>query len=230
MTSVLRRKRSLSQLVNQDGEQGDNAVGTLEPQKVDNDAEEPSELTTPTDTSRSNSKKEPTRTTESAFLAYHTLSNARPASVAFQQPSQLISFSYTPAHVQEFTDSALRYFVDPPSGANLSYGYDQWTRRPDERGRIDSLLRAISRVKRDMKSKGSMFPEIGIISWRGVMTRCAFCVYKDEILFVDILSAYVNRILTAAYETRDELELNVMSVKGTLYFEEHLTEERLREK
>ena len=51
-----------------------------------------------------------------------------------------------------------------------------------------------------------------------------------DFFFFDILSVYVNRILTAVYETRDEWELNVMSVKGTLYFEEHLTEERLREK
>jgi RAT1-interacting protein len=36
--------------------------------------------------------------------------------------------------------------------------------------------------------------------------------------------------LTAPYEERNEWEMNVMSVEGTLYFEEHLTEARLREK
>ncbi len=54
---------------------------------------------------------------ESTFLAYPDLSNPKPISTSFQQPSQLISFSYTPAHVQEFANSALRYFVDPPLGA-----------------------------------------------------------------------------------------------------------------
>ncbi|KAF8910602.1 hypothetical protein CPB84DRAFT_1764102, partial [Gymnopilus junonius] len=39
---------------------------------------------------------------------------------------QLTTFSYTPEHVQEFTDSALRYYVDPPPGANLSYGFERW--------------------------------------------------------------------------------------------------------
>ena len=233
MTSVLGTKRSISQL--QKAEE-DNGTSLLEPprrrQRVDNDAGEPSALTTTpdpetTNNSGSNAKKECTRSTASAFLA---LSDARPASVPFQQPSQLTSFSYTPAHVQEFTDSALRYFVEPPRGAKLSYGYDRWTRRQDERGRLDSLLRAISRVKKDAKSKEITFPEIGIISWRGVMTKCAFRAYIWRSIFVDILSVYVNRILTAVYETRDEWELNVMSVKGTLYFEEHLTEERLREK
>ena len=54
--------------------------------------------------------------------------------------------------------------------------------------------------------------------------------FGDLFFFVDIFSVYVNRILTAVYETRDEWELNIMSVKGTLYFEEHLTEDRLKEK
>ena len=39
-----------------------------------------------------------------------------------------------------------------------------------------------------------------------------------------------NRILIAPYEDRDGWELNVMFVNGTLYFEEHATEERLAER
>ena len=39
-----------------------------------------------------------------------------------------------------------------------------------------------------------------------------------------------NRILIAPYEKRDGWELNVMLVNGTLYFEEHATEERLAER
>ena len=38
------------------------------------------------------------------------------------------------------------------------------------------------------------------------------------------------RILTAPYEDRDEWEMNVMYVDGTLYFEEHLSEARLQDK
>ncbi|KAG6919167.1 hypothetical protein DXG01_008465 [Tephrocybe rancida] len=40
----------------------------------------------------------------------------------------------------------------------------------------------------------------------------------------------MTKILTSPYEERDEWDLNVMSVNGTLYFEEHLSEERLKEK
>ena len=104
------------------------------------------------------------------FLAYFKgPPNAK--QVPFQQPSQLISFSYDPEHVQEFTDSALRYFVDPPIGSNLGYGYEWWKYESDDRGRIDALLKAVSKIKSDMAACGGALPEIGLISWRGVMTK-----------------------------------------------------------
>jgi len=45
-----------------------------------------------------------------------------------------------------------------------------------------------------------------------------------------IYNFFFNRILIAPYENRNGWELNVMSVNGTLYFEEHATEERLAER
>ncbi|KAJ6623977.1 RAI1 like PD-XK nuclease-domain-containing protein, partial [Mycena sp. CBHHK59/15] len=119
---------------------------------------------------------------------------------AFQKPTPLTSFSYTPARVLEFSDTALRFFVPPPRGAQLTHAYSRWTRRPETRPRIDGLLRALSAAQRP--------PGIGAVAWRGVMTK----------------------ILTAPYEEREGWELNVMCVRGTLYFEEHLSEERLQEK
>lgn len=104
------------------------------------------------------------------FLAY----GSKPSNVKqipFQQPSQLISFSYTPEHIQEFTDSALRYFVDPPLHSDLGYGYERWNNKSDDRGRLDALLRAVSKIKSDAAASGGALPEIGLISWRGVMTK-----------------------------------------------------------
>ena len=137
--------------------------------------------------------------------------------------------------MQEFTNSALKYFVDPPLGAHLSYGYERWIKRPDERGRLDALLKAISKVKRDAEGNGVKFPEIGVISWRGVMTKYVAPCYhwfdhNSKFFTFQLLFASFNRILTAPYEDRDGWELNVMSVNGTLYFEEHLTDERLKAK
>ncbi|KAL1727895.1 RAI1 like PD-XK nuclease-domain-containing protein [Schizophyllum commune] len=123
---------------------------------------------------------------------------------AFQQPSPLVSFSYNPARVLEFTNSALKYYIPPPrSGLRLDYGYERWIRRPEERGRLDGLLKAYARV---LERGGA--GQIGIVSWRGVMTK----------------------ILTAPYEDRDGWDLNVMLVDGTLYLEEHLSDAKLKEK
>ena len=108
-------------------------------------------------------------------LTYPNL--ARPPSKIplFQQPTQLLTFSYTPDHVLEFNDSALRYYIDPPLGSDLGYGYDRWIRRPDERGRLDALLRAWSRFRRTSSegSSSSQFksPDIHVMSWRGIMTK-----------------------------------------------------------
>lgn len=38
------------------------------------------------------------------------------------------------------------------------------------------------------------------------------------------------RILTLPYETRDGWDLNVMQMNNTLYFEEHVNDEKLQEK
>ncbi|GJE89921.1 RAI1 domain-containing protein [Phanerochaete sordida] len=134
------------------------------------------------------------------------------AAVPFQQPSTLLTFSYTPERVLEFTDSALRYYVDPPLRAELKYGYERWIKRPEEKGRLDGLLKAVlkyrSRVDAGGADGAAWLRDIAVVSWRGVMTK----------------------ILTAPYEDRDGWELNVMLVDGTLYLEEHTSNEKLVEK
>ncbi|KIP04285.1 hypothetical protein PHLGIDRAFT_109789 [Phlebiopsis gigantea 11061_1 CR5-6] len=135
-----------------------------------------------------------------------------PPPVPFQQPSTLLTFSYTPERVLEYTDSALRYYVEPPPRADLKYGYDRWIKRPEERGRLDGLLQAVAKYRSKIDGAGgdgaAWLREIAVVSWRGVITK----------------------ILTAPYEDHDGWALNVMLVDGTLYFEEHLTETKLQEK
>ncbi|KAH7102787.1 RAI1 like PD-XK nuclease-domain-containing protein [Auriculariales sp. MPI-PUGE-AT-0066] len=120
-----------------------------------------------------------------------------------QQPSQLLSFSYTQERELVFDNSALRYYVEPPHGADLTYRYEHWNKRPEERGRLDTLLKACLRPE-----VASERTRANLVTWRGVMTK----------------------ILAAPYEDRDGWNLNVMSVNDTLYLEEHLTEEKLAAK
>ncbi|KAG6857398.1 hypothetical protein H0H87_004760 [Tephrocybe sp. NHM501043] len=138
-------------------------------------------------------------------LDYPDISKPITQQTPFQQPTPVISFSYTPSRVLQFDDSALRYYVDPPREAKLGHGYQQWVRKPDGRGRIDGLLQAFAKARSE---SGVPLQDVGVVAWRGVMTK----------------------ILTSPYEEREGWELNVMSVNGILYFEEHLSEERLKEK
>ena len=102
-------------------------------------------------------------------LAYPpTFPACPPKPISFQKPSSLITFSYTPSRTLEFGDSALRYFVDPPPRAQLGYGYERWVRRPEERGRVDGLLKALDRVRQGNAGRSL---DVGVVSWRGVMTK-----------------------------------------------------------
>lgn len=108
-------------------------------------------------------------------LSYPSTS-ATARAVPFQQPSPLLTFSYTPAHELEFTDSALRYYVPPPNGADLRYGYERWVKRREEKGRLDGLLKAILKLRERMErsdvGSGSRWCEsVGVVAWRGVMTK-----------------------------------------------------------
>jgi len=103
----------------------------------------------------------------SSSLSYPSLSQPASRAVPFQRPLPLISFSYNKDRELEFSDAAMRYYVSPPLDADLGHGYERWIRHPEERGRLDGLLRAISEIRR----RGGD-PVINIISWRGVMTKC----------------------------------------------------------
>ncbi|KAG6865781.1 hypothetical protein C0991_011773 [Blastosporella zonata] len=162
-------------------------------QLLDDDASE--NATQPLDGPSWSSKRTKLDSTTDA-LDYPDISKAVIKQTPFQQPTQVISFSYTPSRALEFDDSALRFYVDPPPGAKLGHGYQQWVRKPDERGRIDGLLQAFAKAQ---TTSGVPLQDVGVVAWRGVMTK-------------------------------DEWELNVMYVNGTLYFEEHLSEERLKQK
>lgn len=89
-------------------------------------------------------------------------------SAPFQQPTPLTTFSYDSKRELRFDDSALRYYVDPPHGADLRYGYERWVKRPEEKGRLDGLLKAWLKVRNGFPEG---FMNGGVIAWRGVMTR-----------------------------------------------------------
>ena len=110
----------------------------------------------------------PCRKLELAYPSKNPCSGRNGPSVPFQQPTSLTTFSYDSKRELRFDDSSMRYYVDPPQGADLRYGYERWVKRPEERGRLDGLLKAWLKV-RDGFPDGIM--NGGVIAWRGVMTR-----------------------------------------------------------
>ncbi|ELU41013.1 rai1 [Rhizoctonia solani AG-1 IA] len=131
--------------------------------------------------------KENNKTRVTQYTLSLETSPAEP-SPAIGQPQQLTCFSYTPNRELRFDSSALKYYVPAPINADLGYRYEHWTKRPEERGRIDSLLRAIG---------------------------------QDHI---------VGELLTAPFENRDSVNLNLMFVDSCIYAEEHTTDTALAEK
>ena len=100
---------------------------------------------------------------------------------AIQRPNRLLTFSYDAHRALHFDDSAMKYFVYPPMNADLKYGYSRWIKRPEEKGRIDGLLKAIAKYRQDLDganntpARGELglqwIQQMGCVSWRGVMTK-----------------------------------------------------------
>ena len=134
----------------------------------------------PTSDGSATNKRErtPKREVEAAGKAFSKLELAYPLKgqssgnsgpqIPFQQPTPLTTFSYNSKRELRFDDSALRYYVDPPNGADLRHGYERWVKRPEEKGRLDGLLKAWVKVRNDFPDG---FMNGGVIAWRGVMTR-----------------------------------------------------------
>jgi RAT1-interacting protein len=97
-------------------------------------------------------------------------SNFTQIQTEYQKPYQLTSFSLNETRELEFNDSSLKYFVDPPKNADLNYRYEHWTKRPEERARLDNLLQACltKEAKRERR-------RANVITWRGILTKCGFC-------------------------------------------------------
>lgn len=87
-------------------------------------------------------------------------------SVAFQKPLQITTFSYNAQKDLLFDNSSMRYFVPPPPSVDLGHRFSQWNRHPDEKGRVDNLLKAISTPGcLEHRNRAEL------ICWRGVLTK-----------------------------------------------------------
>lgn len=109
------------------------------------------------------------------FYGSNGLPRRQEAAPSLGKAKQLIAFSYTNEHRQEFNDNSMRYFVEPPLGADLNSGYENWKADSEWRGGIGDLLRAVCHAKwaheKERNENGSLnagkFVMPDIIAWRG---------------------------------------------------------------
>ena len=86
----------------------------------------------------------------------------------FQRPRTLVTFSYDADHELHIgSNSALRYFSEPPPKAELNYGYDRWVKRDEERGRLDSLLSCLGHGAAAIQAASRP----SVVAWRGIITK-----------------------------------------------------------
>jgi RAT1-interacting protein len=70
----------------------------------------------------------------------------------------------------------MKFFVQPPMRADLGYRYSGWTKIPEEKGRLDHLLRALA------SSGAIQGPFDAVVSWRGVM--CKYATLLEALVWV----------------------------------------------
>ena len=83
-----------------------------------------------------------------------------------QYPKLLLTYSHDPTRAMHFDNSALRYFREPPIGASLSRGYENWIKRPEGLTRLDTLLEALQQ-----KAAAPEAARCDVVTWRGIMTK-----------------------------------------------------------
>jgi RAT1-interacting protein len=102
------------------------------------------------------------------YREYNLSLDSKPGRPAeYQSPFQIATFSYNAEREQVFDDSSLKYYVEPPPNANLTYRFDNWKRKPEDRTRLDPLLAACAQNKLSRAET----KRADVITWRGVLTK-----------------------------------------------------------
>ncbi|TNY24309.1 RAI1-domain-containing protein [Rhodotorula diobovata] len=132
---------------------------------------------------------------------------------AFQQPSHLASFSYSPARDllldDAHRDDALAFYREPRIGSDLNWGFERavWRDGSVDEG-LDALLDSLSTwaAKQPQPAADDLLGKIAVMTWRGMLTKLMLAVHEVDNL--------------ASGRRGDGWEMNAMVVDGCLYLEE----------
>lgn len=138
-------------------------------------------------------------------------SNGLPAGKKFLsslgKAEQLIAFSYTDEHRQEFNNKSMRYFVEPPTGADLTSGFENWKADSEWRGGIGDLLRAVCHAKKGHEESETLradkFVMPDLIAWRGNIIKYVSCMSLSDMWFFAHSSLFAQNLFSALRTTQD---------------------------
>ncbi|KAF8955976.1 decapping endonuclease targeting mRNA, partial [Entomortierella lignicola] len=181
-------------------------------------------------------------------FAVHPLHQFKGKCVQFQQPIEIGSFSYTEKREFVMDDSQLKYYFPPDLSKpnNLSVNYDKYIMRDDIASEhIDALLDALMCIKdreddqnqrneesnkeakllsqgdnADSESSGnnSGSSEKSTKNNKGSATKADFVCYRG----------LLTKIMCTPYTRNEPWEFGATLYKGTIYIEEHITEEKVQ--
>jgi RAT1-interacting protein len=136
----------------------------------------------------------------------HTYSKRNP--VAYQQPTQIASFSFDEERRLHHDDRSRRFYHPPPRNVNLNHRFEQRIDRDDSVDEhLDGLLASLINLGSKDVDQDRHRAQADVITWRGMMTK----------------------MCTIMYEDRQGFEMNAMLVGDTLYIEEYISPERKAE-
>ncbi|KAJ3282294.1 Dom-3 Z [Borealophlyctis nickersoniae] len=142
-----------------------------------------------------------------AFFGLDTPETYRPKHAKYQQPTEIGYFCYDgQRNLKLMDDSELNYYYPPDvKNCNLSEGYpDRFVTRDPTPERLDALLKCLQHLNQDKAKRGREPYVPKFCTWRGIMTKI-FCT---------------------PYSRNDRWELGATLYKGTIYLEEHESEEK----
>ncbi|GJJ73685.1 RAT1-interacting protein [Entomortierella parvispora] len=134
----------------------------------------------------------------------------------FRQPTEIGSFSYDEHRNFVMDDSQLKYYFPPDlrTTNNLSVNYEKYISRDssvDEH--IDALLDALMCIKIEEEQQHSSTPE------RPSITKADFICYRGML----------TKIMCTPYAKNDAWEMGATLFNGTIYIEEHVSDEKRNE-
>lgn len=138
-----------------------------------------------------------------------------------RQPVLLATYSHQPDRSIMHDDSSMAYYRRAPIGADLTYAFERQVERDEEvEEHLDGLCYALMKLEKEGKSAERRG---GVITWRGMTTRCG-----QAVRIVDLMLTCC-RLMTAPFE-RDGWEMTALALDGSVYLELHEPPEQRRQK